>query len=211
VLECPFPPELIRSRKGTFGKQLDYVEVAYYIKRLNEAFAGAWSFDVLEHRVLDAEVVVLGRLSVGGISKTAFGSSALTTSRETGDKVSVGDDLKAAASDALKKCSSLLGLGLHLYGLADEPMPGGQETNTVPFPARNDGGDAEKGGRVLTSRQYSAILTLAEKAGYSQAEVKTRVLDIYGIPLEKLGRRTASELITELNAKVNGRAAGGAA
>ena len=34
---------------------------------------------------------------------------------KTGKPVSIGDDLKAAATDALKKGASLLGVGLHLY------------------------------------------------------------------------------------------------
>ena len=53
-------------------------------------------------------------------------------------------------------------------------------------------------------------MSLAEKAGYSEVELKTRVLDLYGMPLEKLDRRSASEVITQLN-NGNGRAAGGAA
>jgi len=120
VLERPFPPEQIRTRKGSFGKELEYTEVHNFIARLNQAFAGDWSFDIVEHRLLDNEVVVLGKLAAGEIHKSAFGCSAITTVRESGENVSLGDDLKAAASDALKKCSSLLGLGLHLYGNLNE-------------------------------------------------------------------------------------------
>ena len=207
LLERPFPPEHIRTRKGSFGRELAYAETHTFIARLNEAFAGDWSFDVVEHRILDDEVVVLGRLTAASVTKTAFGSSVVTTARETGDRVSIGDDLKAAASDALKKCSSLLGLGLHLYGQvegtqAEEP----RKTSAVPFPSNNGGSN----GRVLTKRQYGAILALAEKAGYSEAQVKTKVLDLHGVPLDQLGRREASELITSFN-NGNGRAAGGAA
>jgi len=212
VLENPFPASEIRTRKGTFGKELAYAEVHNYIARLNQAFAGDWSFDIIEHSILDAEVIVLGKLAAGDVHKTAFGSSAITTIRDSGERVSIGDDLKAAASDALKKCSSLLGLGLHLYGMTTTALePAGRPSETVAFP----GGNTHSGnGNTLTSRQYNAILALAEKAGYSEAQVKTRVLDLHGVPLEKLDRRTASELISELNNKVNGngrQAQGGAA
>ena len=212
ILERPFPQEHIRTRKGTFGKDLSYAEISAYIGRLNLAFAGDWSFDIIEHRVMDNEVVVLGRLMAGDIHKTAFGCSAITTTRDSGEKVSLGDDLKAAASDALKKCASLLGLGLHLYGKGEDAQPAkGEQAATVPFPG--NGNNGKTNGDVLTSRQYSAIMALADKAGYSEGQVKTRILDLYSLPLEKLDRRTASEVITELNNKVNGngRAAGGTA
>ena len=39
LLEAPFPDEEIRTREGTFGKELAYAEVHNYIARLNEAFA----------------------------------------------------------------------------------------------------------------------------------------------------------------------------
>ena len=116
TLERPFSRDLIRTRKGSFGQMLKYVEVVHYIRRLNEAFGGDWAFDVVEHRILDAEVVVLGKLAAGGVAKTAFGGSAITVAKESGESVSVSDDLKAAASDALKKCCSLVGVGLELYG-----------------------------------------------------------------------------------------------
>ena len=210
ILERPFPPEAIRTRKGTFGKELSYAEVHNYIARLNQAFAGDWSFDILEHHVLDNEVVVLGKLTAGDNYKTAFGNSAITTTRDGGERVSLGDDLKAAASDSLKKCCSLMGLGLHLYGKGDAAQPRKQEPDTtVPFPGSTKNG-GKSNGSTLTSRQLNAIMSLAERAGYSEAEVKTRVLDLYGMPLEKLDRRSASEVIAQLN-NGNGRAAGGAA
>jgi hypothetical protein len=64
---------------------------------------------------------VLGRLTAEGIVKNQFGSSQITRNKKTGDLVSLGDDLKAAATDALKKAATLLGVGLHLY--VDETAP----------------------------------------------------------------------------------------
>jgi hypothetical protein len=207
ILEAPFPDEEIRTRKGTFGKELAYAEVHNYIAKLNLAFAGDWSFDIIEHVIQDNEVMVLGRLTAGDIHKSAFGCSTITTTRESGERVSLGHDLKAAASDALKKCCSLLGLGLHLYGL--ESSPERKEPNgTVPFPGAAKSNQTING-QLLTSRQYGAIVAIAEKAGYSEAQLKTRILNVHGVPLEKLDRRTASQVISEL-CNGNGRAAGGA-
>jgi hypothetical protein len=44
-----------------------------------------------------------------------FGKSGITRSTKDNAIVSLGDDLKAAATDALKKCATLFGVGLHLY------------------------------------------------------------------------------------------------
>jgi hypothetical protein len=54
-------------------------------------------------------------LKAGGIVKSQFGSSRITRAKESGDIISPADDLKAAATDALKKAATLLGVGLHLY------------------------------------------------------------------------------------------------
>ena len=121
LLEKPFGPAQIRQRKGRNGV-LDYVEGHSVIARLNEALDGAWSFEVTHHEVREDEVVVLGKLSAEGIAKMQFGVSQLTREKGGGALVSLGDDLKAAATDALKKCATFLGVGLHLY--ADKPLAG---------------------------------------------------------------------------------------
>ena len=119
VLEKPFASEQIKQRKGRNG-MLDYVEGWSVIQRLNEAFEGAWSFEIPWHEIRETEVLVLGKLTADGITKTQFGASSVTRDRQTKDLVSVGDDLKAAATDALKKCATFLGVGLHLY--AEKPL-----------------------------------------------------------------------------------------
>jgi hypothetical protein len=70
ILERPFEAALIKSRRGQGGKTLSYVEGAEYIRRLNEAFESRWSFEVVEHQVLDAEVPA----KTGGYSATRSGS-----------------------------------------------------------------------------------------------------------------------------------------
>src|SRR5499426_2913611 len=121
LLERPFLPEQIRQRKGRNGL-LDYVEGHSVIQRLNEALQGAWSFEIVHHEVREEEVLVLGKLTAEGITKMQFGSSQVTRERESGALVSLGDDLKAAGTDALKKCATFLGIGLHLY--AEKPLHG---------------------------------------------------------------------------------------
>ena len=62
LLEQPFAPAQIKQRRGRTGGVLDYVEGWSVIARLNEAFEGAWSFEVTWHEIRETEVLVLGRL-----------------------------------------------------------------------------------------------------------------------------------------------------
>ncbi len=96
-------------------------QLLHDVERIFEAFGWNWDFEVLDTRIIPddnpQEVVIRGRLTVhtkhGTIVKEQFGSSAVK--RSNGSITSLGDDLKAATSDALKKCASLLGLALDLY------------------------------------------------------------------------------------------------
>lgn len=103
ILEKEFEPSKIKRRRGPFGSELDYVETADVIKRLNQAFDGEWSFEVIEYQQLHDEVVVLGKLTAEGVQKTQFGSHKITRTKKDGEVVNIGYDLKAAASDSLKK------------------------------------------------------------------------------------------------------------
>jgi hypothetical protein len=138
VLEKPFDATQIRQRRGRTGGVLDYVEGHTVIARLNEAFEGAWSFEIAWHEIRETEVLVLGKLTAAGVTKCQFGSSAVTRDRETKQPVSLGDDLKAAGTDAMKKCATFLGVGLHLY--AEKPLRGAGP----PGPPRPPGGGAPR-------------------------------------------------------------------
>jgi hypothetical protein len=225
VLERPFSRQLHRSRKGSHGKELKYVEIVHYVRRLNEATGGDWSFEIIEHKVLEAEVVVLGKLTVGTVAKESFGGSSITTSRDTGKALSLADDLKGAAADSLKKCASMLGIGLELYADDDDgaeptpdkrPEPGNVRPlrpPRIPPPKESTGRSTSASNTPLTVRQQAAIQKLGSDLGMPGPEVKTLVLKSKGIPLEKLTTRQASELIGELQARLlekPGRAAGGA-
>ena len=127
ILTQRTPPNVIRYRPGPSGKILSYVEHAWVTEQLNLAFAWQWSWEVLEWKLLPnadepTEAFVLGRLTIHAktdIVKTQFGSSDIKRDRN-GKILSIGDDLKAASSDALKKCASLLGLALDLYKSEDD-------------------------------------------------------------------------------------------
>jgi hypothetical protein len=191
LLEKPFEPVQIRQRKGRNGL-LDYVEGHTVIARLNEAFDGAWSFEVVSHEIREAEVLVLGRLAAEGVVKMQFGASQVTRDRETKALVSLGDDLKAAATDALKKCATFLGVGLHLY--AEKLLrPAPAATASPPR-----GKDAPAAGKA-TPRQLDAISKVGKAKGLDREEVERLSLSAFGKKPEALTQTEAASLIKELS------------
>lgn len=112
ILTKKFPEEQVRYRPGKGGKQISYVETYTVIERLNEAFKSRWSWEILFTNTSDKNIYCKGRLTVNIngeiIIKESFGSKDSPTAN-------IGDDLKAASSDALKKAASLLGIGLYFY------------------------------------------------------------------------------------------------
>jgi hypothetical protein len=155
ILEQPFGPEQIKQREGNFGKKLDYIEGHAVIQRLNDAFDGDWSFTITHHEILKEtdEVIVIGQLNAGGIVKSQFGSSRITRARETGDIISLADDLKAAATDALKKAATLLGVGLHLYR-NERPQGGNRNGYSLPNGGNRNGGNGNNTTAMGNSRPY---------------------------------------------------------
>ncbi len=200
LLEKPFTPDQVKQREGNFGKKLDYIEGHSVIQRLNDAFEAEWSFSILKHEILEAtdEVVVLGELRSGDVVKTQFGSSRITRNRETGEMVSLADDFKAGGTDALKKCATLLGVGLFLYN-GDKPV---RQNNGVK-PRGNSSfrnanrGNANGNGR-LSGKQYKYIMRLNEELGKSKAEVDEHCLKAFGSVAEYLSKADASILISQM-------------
>jgi hypothetical protein len=188
VLCRPFPPELIKQRQGQGGKTLSYVETHAVIARLNEG-CEAWSFEIVEHQILEEEVVVVAKLTADGVTKMAFGGSAITRDRE-GHPVSIADDAKAAGSDALKKAASLLGVALELYG-GSAPAIAPVSTPHAPRPAQ----PADR----LTGRQYSALQSITRRHNIASDDLTSMLEERFQkADLGHLTRREASSLLSEL-------------
>ena len=164
ILEKPFGPEQIKQREGNFGKMLDYIEGHAVIQRLNDAFDADWSFNVIRHDILKEtdEVIVLGELKAGNVVKTQFGSSKITRARESGEIISLADDLKAAATDALKKAATLLGVGLHLYGGNNGKAQNAGNGHYQGRPSASDGNGNRT--RQSAKKTWTAMTTGMEKA-----------------------------------------------
>jgi hypothetical protein len=196
ILEKPFMPEQIKRRQGTDGDVFDYVEGCAVIQRLNECFESEWIFEIQDHRIYDEEVVVLGKLTAQGVAKCQFGKSRITRAKKDNSIVSLGDDLKAAATDCLKKCATLFGVGLHLY--FGEPPAGNGNGNGNGAHHSNGAESNGSGTGRLTARQLSAIFSLAKAQEWSNKQVRDFSQKMFGKLPDFLTKREASAIIQHL-------------
>jgi len=119
------PQKYIKKRPAKGGGTWDYVSVSYIEKCLNMMFGFDWDFEVIDEKVLlDAgEVVVKGKLTCRSngkvITKMQFGNKDIAFKRDSKIPFSIGNDLKSASSDALKKCASLIGIAKDVYSKED--------------------------------------------------------------------------------------------
>lgn len=134
------PRQFIKTRPGPGGIPLSYVEVGYVINTLNQVFGWDWDFRILDQQIGKKQVWVRGELAVRAkghtIVKGQFGGADIKFNRNTGEPVSIADDLKAAASDSLKKCASMLGVAGDVYWKDLETQaPEGESGQAAPRPA----------------------------------------------------------------------------
>lgn len=130
------PQRWTYSRPAKGGGQWKFVKVSYVRKNLDSITGYNWDFDIettvaeaFEVAKLTKSCVVKGILTCRTrkdgewhtIKKTQFGRAEVKFKKGTQDPLDFGNDMKAAASDALKKCASLLGIAADIYE-ADEFM-----------------------------------------------------------------------------------------
>lgn len=119
VVSQKTPEKYIKWRTGADNKQLAYVEVSYVIDILNLAFGGDWDFTVIDKNIGNTQIWIMGRLTirVNGktITKENFGSSSIKRYKQSKEIIDIGNDLKTATSDALKKCASMFGVAPDVY------------------------------------------------------------------------------------------------
>ena len=219
MLEAPFPKSEIRQRKGAFGT-VNYVDGATVVKRLNEAFDGDWSFEIIEHKFLDGEVLVLGKLTAGGVTKMAFGGSAITRAKKTGEIVSLVDDAKASCMDSLKKSASWFGVFLaqgytnnhRAESARRTTQKGSTPRRTQPRPGnggngrqRENSGNGNNPARI-TQKQLSCLHSISRRLQTSAEDFRERSLELWGEIPERLSKAHASQWISELNDELGGAA-----
>lgn len=194
ALTAPFRADQIRTRQGRSGQQLAYVEIADVVERLNDVLP-SWSFEVVSHQILDDEVVVHARLRAGDVVKEDFGTHEITRSKHDGSAVCIGENIKAAASDGLKRAARLMGVALDLYRGGTEPEPRalhGQQRRPQ-----------------LSAPQYATPAQLAklrQVAAQKRIDLDVVVFERLGLETAQLSKSDASNMIDELlsNAPKNG-------
>ena len=110
-------PRCRETRDANKHIQFSYVDARTIVRRLNDVVTPAgWEFT---SSVLPGTDIVHGRLTVSGVAREDYGYP----NSERDD-----EPIKAAASDALKRCAVLFGIGLHLYEDNKSPNRGGART-----------------------------------------------------------------------------------
>lgn len=115
------PQSHIYERPAKGGGKWKYVTGTYVKKVLNMMFGWDWDFEILEYKYdLDLkQVYVLGKLTCRtngrAIVKTQFGRQDIKFKKSTSTPLDLGNDLKAAATDCLKKCASEIGVASDVY------------------------------------------------------------------------------------------------
>ena len=133
ALTAPFGPEALETRAGPSGRSFTYVATHAVINRLNRACSYCWDFRITDQHFEGDTLVCRGELTIPGLGTRAqVGVQKIAPNG--------GEDLlKGAASDCLKKCASLFGVGIELYGPDTEspdytprPMQGRPQASRAP-------------------------------------------------------------------------------
>ncbi len=117
------PAQYVKKRPAKGGGQWDYVTGGYVKKVLNLMFGWDWDFEIISEQVLHGEAIVKGKLTcrTNGrtIVKMQFGNKDIICKKGTDIPLSIGNDLKAASTDALKKCAAEIGIAADIYNKED--------------------------------------------------------------------------------------------
>src|SRR5690606_22229652 len=167
ALGKPFPKTAIKQRRGGGGKSLSYVETHTVIHRLNSATNGDWSFHIRDVQWRNDVLMVQGELTIPGLgTRSGFGVQQVVER--------AGEDLvKGAASDALKKCATLFGVALELYGSdyeANMPPQAPQTARNAPKPA-NATPDTNAPANLDRERVLKALHAEGKKQGLDHSDL----------------------------------------
>ncbi len=194
LLTAEFTQADTYSRISASGKTLTYIKVAAVIDRLNDSYGTAgWSFDVLKFQVLDADIVVLGRLTIGGATITQVGN-AQTHHDGHKEELSIGDAIKSASSDCLVRCVSLLGIGNYLRHNQNLINPRREHPERS---SRTQSSSIEP----LSEKQLSYLQRLCKGQGISMEALDNHCRYVYSVPARAISKQEGSAIIDNLKNK----------
>ena len=119
------PQQYVKTRPAKGGGQWEYVTGGYIKKCLNLLFGWDWDFEIVDEKIMieAKEIIVKGRLTCRSNGKTIvkmqYGNKDIMFKKGTQIPLSVGNDLKAASTDALKKCAAEIGIAADIYNKQD--------------------------------------------------------------------------------------------
>jgi len=193
-LSEPFPQEM-EKRLNKGGANLTYIPISEVINRMNKVIGVEnWSFNVKTWQQVGtsivAHVIVHAKINDTMVSRDGVGGQKIKMSKQ-GDPVDIGDEVKGAVSDALKKAVQTLGVGLYL-ARSEEAIEIEQaidaSVSAPPPPA--------------VSPKYAQFKSLLEASEDNKAKIKTFWSEYSGgRPVPKPSEFTEAELdtlITEL-------------
>ena len=206
ALSAKFDESVHRSMlKG--GTRLTYIPVAAVIQRLNEVLGvDAWSLkivsvyrDATDPDFIVAHVMLTAEFEREVVTRDAVGGQRIKRTRD-GGIIDLGDEMKGAVSDALKKAAQTLGVGLYLTGVDDHhteaPSSAPVRDSDVPHPAEVADIASKREAsihRPITPKQIDFINSLASKCAdvaLAQSLINWDDLNVF----------TAGELIDRLRA-----------
>lgn len=190
------------------GFTFDYATGEQVISRLNEVLGyDGWSFQIIGHGIHEEadEAWVLGRLtifppvdltSLASREREQFGSQKIKRPRGGGRPLDIGFDLKGAATDALKKCASLVGVGLYLFRkdeqqAAHRPAADGEPTTAGKRPESAPGASggaspAPPQAAKIACKECGALLALTrfkDGTAWTPADLANNGVRKHGRPL----------------------------
>jgi hypothetical protein len=120
------------------GGDAPYLTGEQVVTRLNAVLGPqGWDFQIVGHG-LNAEAdeywvdgVLTIRALGGSVQRQQFGSQKVKRAKQSGTPLDIGFDLKGAATDCLKKCATLIGVGLELSAKTP-PASTGERAVTEP-------------------------------------------------------------------------------
>lgn len=117
-----FPREVERQLRKS-GTSLTYIPVSEVITRLNKVLGvDRWSFEIIscnrdgidpDYIVAHVRITWFCNENNGAIIRDGYGGQKIKRTKQ-GEIVDLGDEMKGAVSDALKKAAQTLGVGLYL-------------------------------------------------------------------------------------------------
>ena len=159
-----FPPEM-EKRLNKGGANLVYVPISEVINRMNKVLGVEnWSFTVKNWQQLGtsivAQVSVVATIEGNTVTRDGVGGQKIKMSKN-GDPVDIGDEVKGAVSDALKKAVQTLGICLYLARSEEAiEIEQAMEATTVVSLA------------PVVSPKYAQFKTLLEAKDENRAKIK---------------------------------------